>query len=508
MAVTDRPTTNLAAETESLGAEAMQRFFELTPALFATIGFDGYFKSINPAWGKVLGYSVGELRARPYIEFIHPDDRSATLAVAYKLAEGQTVTHFVNRYLAKDGSSRHIDWYAGSDVENQLMYCMANDITEVTAAQNALSEKAELLDLAHDAIIVVGADDMKIRYWNSGAEVLYGYRADEAMGWKSTELLLAELPIPLSEILETVRKQGRWEGEIRHRTKVGAEVVMESRWALRRDAAGQADAILEINRDATARSQAQDALRQANARLERRVEERTQQLLTINKELEAFSHTVAHDLRAPMRAINAFVDILLQEHPEELDEDARDALHEIQTNSARMAKLIDELLELAQLGRHQLQLAHVDMTALAQRAARVLAPELAGREIDIQIKPLPPAEGDGPLLEQVFTNLLSNAIKFTRGRQPAHIEMGASDEAGGPVYYVKDNGVGFDMRYSDKLFGVFQRLHSRDEFEGNGVGLASVQRIVQRHGGRVWAQSELGVGTTFFFTLGGQSNDR
>ena len=484
----------------------LQRFFESSPALLATLGFDGRFKAVNAAWVSALGYPIATVLAKPYIELVHPDDRAAASIALDKLMRGGTVTHFVNRCLAKDATYRMIDWNCAVDLEDELMYCVGADITDLGLTQDAIAEKADLLDLAHDAIVMVGSDDMKIRFWNQGAATLYGYRADEAMGWRSSELLLAELPEPIEQILASVRDKGRWEGQIRHRTKLGAEVIVESRWALRRDISGRPDAILEINRDITARIQAQDALLAANTRLERRVDERTQQLLAINRDLEAFSHTVAHDLRAPMRAINSFADILLSEDHSGLDAEARDALSEIQSNAARGAKLIDELLELSRIGRHLLQPVVIDMTVLAQRAAKVLAPEFVGRDIKLDIKPMPASHGDSPMLEMVFINLISNAIKFSAGKAPAVIEVGAEVRPDGTVYYVKDNGAGFDMKYADKLFGVFQRLHSRAEFDGNGVGLASVQRILQRHRGRIWALAELGKGATLYFTVGERTN--
>ncbi len=502
------PTSDFKAQEPvvAIAPRTLQRFFENTPALLATLGFDGRFKAVNAAWVRALGYPIATLLAKPYIELVHSDDRTAASIALDKLMRGGTVTHFVNRCLAKDATYRMIDWNCAVDLEDELMYCVGADITDLGLTQDAIAEKADLLDLAHDAIVMIGSDDMKIRFWNQGAVTLYGYRADEAIGWRSSELLLAELPEPLEQILASVRDKGRWEGQMRHRTKLGAEVIVESRWALRRDISGRPDAILEINRDITARIQAQDALLAANTRLERRVDERTQQLLAINRDLEAFSHTVAHDLRAPMRAINSFTDILLQEDHQGLDADARDALGEIQANAVRGAKLIDELLELSRIGRHLLQPVAVDMTALAHRAAKVLAPDFVGREVVLTINPMPASNGDAPMLETVFINLLSNALKFTAGRTPGVIEVGSEARPDGIAYYVKDNGAGFDMKYADKLFGVFQRLHSRAEFEGNGVGLASVQRILQRHGGRIWPLAELGKGATFYFTVGGTKN--
>lgn len=217
-----------------------------------------------------------------------------------------------------------------------------------------------------------------------------------------------------------------------------------------------------------------------------------------NREMEAFSYSVSHDLRTPLRAIDGFSRILEEEYGVELDAEGKRILGVIRHSTVTMAALIDDLLSFSRLSRQPIARTGVDMTALARQAYSDTRHDAGEREIEFVLHDLPPASGDLTMLRQVFTNLLSNAVKFTRPRDAARIEVGAADS----VYYVKDNGVGFDPRYADKLFGVFQRLHAPHDFEGTGVGLAIVQRVVQRHGGRVWAESVSGSGSTFYFTLG------
>ena len=240
--------------------------------------------------------------------------------------------------------------------------------------------------------------------------------------------------------------------------------------------------------------------------LEVQVAQRTKALEGTNAELESFSYSVSHDLRAPLRAIHGFARILLEDHHAKLDPEAQRLLGVIDQNTRRMGQLIDDLLAFSRLGRTDVTTGPVDMKELTQLVADEVQRAEAGRNgsLEIQIDPLPPARGDRGLLRQVMSNLLLNAAKFTRGRPSARIEVGSHPNGDEVVYYVKDNGAGFDARYADKLFGVFQRLHSAEEFDGTGVGLAIVKRIVQRHGGRVWAEGAVNQGATFYFTLPGE----
>jgi signal transduction histidine kinase len=229
---------------------------------------------------------------------------------------------------------------------------------------------------------------------------------------------------------------------------------------------------------------------------------RNQELLAVNKDLEAFSYSVSHDLRAPLRHIAGFVDQLRQEIDSQLDGDARFFLERIQEAAAQMGKLIDHLLAFSRMGRTELRVGPVDMNVLIQQALDELQPELEGRRIELQLAALPTVAADPALMRQVWTNLLSNALKYTRPRDPARVEVGCQGPSGGDlVFFVRDNGVGFDMKYADKLFGVFQRLHRAPEFEGTGIGLANVRRIISRHGGHVWAEGKPDAGATISFTL-------
>ena len=261
----------------------------------------------------------------------------------------------------------------------------------------------------------------------------------------------------------------------------------------------------ELGRLAAAFNVMAEQVARSHHRLEGEVARRTAALEGTNAELESFSYSVSHDLRAPLRAIHGFARILLEDHKDKLDAEAQRLLGVVDQNTRRMGQLIDDLLAFSRLGRKEITAASVDMRELAQAvsedARRAEAESRSGRSLDIRIDPLPRALGDRALLRQVMGNLVQNAVKFTRGKDRALIALGARPDGGQNVYYVKDNGAGFDPRYADKLFGVFQRLHRSEDFEGTGVGLAIVKRIVQRHGGRVWAEGNVDEGATFYFTL-------
>jgi PAS domain S-box-containing protein len=356
--------------------EELESFFRLSLDMLAVTDFDGYFKRLNPVWERVLGWSREQLLARPYLDFVHPEDREATLAEASGLSRGLETFSFTNRYLCADGSYRWLLWKASPDPDRRRIYAAARDVTE-----NRLAEE-------------------------------------------------------------------------------------------------------EIEK------------------LNRELKQRVGELASLNQELEAFSYSVSHDLRAPLRHIDGFTRLLGRHAGAGLDEKGRHYLATIEDSVRQMGSLIDELLAFSRLGREEIRSASVDLQAIAREAIREVERDTNGRDVRWTVGALPPITGDASLLRQVFVNLLSNALKYTRPRAVSSIEVGSvpadSDEV---VCFVRDNGVGFDMKYSDKLFGVFQRLHRAEEFEGTGIGLANVRRVIQRHGGRTWAEGTVDGGATFYFSL-------
>jgi PAS domain S-box-containing protein len=334
-------------------------------------------------------------------------------------------------------------------------------------------------------------------------EVIIGLHPGEFPG---TETALYELIHPEDRELvrqafeRAVQIQSDYEVEFRFLPRDRPPGWMLGRGRAYYDAAGKPVRLAGVAIDITARKLAELEISRLNAELERRVQERTAQLEATNQELEAFAYSVSHDLRAPLRSMRGFSEVLLESYTDQLDAQGQALLRRACESSNRMSRLIDDLLKLSRVGRCELHWEPVNLTALAEAIVAELRKSDPGRAVEVVIGPNLRAEGDEHLLSLMLDNLLGNAWKFTGQRSGARIEFGFTAEPE-PAFFVRDNGVGFDRKYADKLFGVFQRLHSADEFPGTGIGLATVQRIIKRHRGRVWADGVVNQGAVFYFTL-------
>jgi len=535
---------------------------------------------------------------------------------------------------------------------------LQSEIAERKRAEEVLREQAQILDSAQ---VFVRDMESRVVFWPRGAEKLYGFTSQEALGILSHDLFHTQFPEPLGMVEKKLFETGMWEGELIHTRRDGSIITVSSAWVLHRNSQGQPIRILETNVDITARQQAEQQLagqaeelsyqalelnrsrqaletqtlmlqsvldsmqeglvaadetgkfiiwnpaatkivgmgakdvppgewnahygvylpdtitplpneqnplaramhgevsaaeiflrnpefdegvwleisggplkgrdgaarggvvafrditqrkkdereiRQLNEELEARVEQRTEELEASNLELEAFTYSVSHDLRAPLRHIGGFSRILLEDFGPKMEPEALNHLHRIEDGTRRMGLLVDELLNLARVGRHTLKLEATPLNPIIEEVISLLQPEVNGRVVEWRIAELPTAMCDPVLVKQVFQNLIANALKFTRPRERAVIEISHRQENEQVLLLIRDNGVGFSMKYQDKLFGVFQRLHRAEDFEGTGIGLATVKRIVHKHGGRVWANSELDKGATFYFTLGAVKHAR
>jgi len=499
-------------------------------------------------------------------------------------------------------------------------------IYERAQVERVLARQARLIDLSQDAIVTAGGNRV-ITGWNSGAQQMYGWTEEQAIGRNIDELLHTSSAIPIAELDRILAREGRWNGELGHTRPDGRQIVAESWQVLQRDAAGRPAGYLEIDRDITERKRTEEALRlseekfakafatnpaavaitrladglfldvnesweamtghtrgeaigrsatdlsiwptpeerdrfarelkqkgflhgweqtfarrsgesfatllsaailtvageevvlstlvdisdrkkaeeqirRLNAELEQRVHERTAQLEASNKELEAFAYSVSHDLRAPLRGIDGWSLALIEDYGPALEPRAREYLGRVRSETQRMGRLIDDLLQLSRFARAQMHHDTVNLSLIAESIAAGLRETHPQRSLEFAIRPGLTAFGDARLLEVALTNLLENAVKFTASRAHARIEFETAGAGGNTAFVVRDNGVGFDMAYAGMLFGAFQRLHSEAEFPGTGIGLATVQRVIHRHGGRIWAEAEPDRGAAFYFTLG------
>jgi PAS domain S-box-containing protein len=377
-------------------------------------------------------------------------------------------------------------------VERDLV--QARDDLQIEVAER--TQQASLLNLTHDPIFVRDMSDV-ITYWNRGAQELYGWTDKQAIGRRSQELLQTIFPTPLEDIRAELLRTDRWEGELKKTKADGTQVVVASRWSLRRDEQERPVAVLETNNDITERKRREEEIQDLNQELAKR----SADLESINKELEAFAYSISHDLRAPLRHMAGYTELLQKKASSVVDEKSNRYMAMILESAKRMGNLIDDLLAFSRIGRAETQKTLVSLAQLVKEALAEVRQDAEGRDIAWKISSLPDFYGDRSMLRVVLVNLIANAVKFTRTRLRAEIEIGCADgNTDQLIIFVRDNGVGFDMRYVHKLFGVFQRLHPSDEFEGTGIGLATVQRIINRHGGKVWAEGSVDSGATFYFS--------
>ena len=474
----------------------------------------GRFVDCNAQACRALGYtreellelSVADLATRLISEEERREKKGRTLWERARRGEpGRMVGFEENEIRRKDGTTFPVEVGVGA-LEykgRRLIFASARDTTERKLAEAALKESEaryrSVVEQAAEGILLVDVDTKRVLETNAAYQDLLGYSTEEIL-----RLSLYEL-VPYSRedmdcYVERVLESGSYvSGQRRHLRKDGSLVEVEV--SANVVSYGGREIICMVVRDITERKRAEEDLRRLNEELEGRVRWRTAQLEAFNNELEAFSYSVSHDLRAPLRAIDGFSQILLEDYEDKLDEEGRLYLRRTKNASQRMGHLIDDLLNLSRMTRSEMRRESVDLSALVKGVVEDLMGTSPEHEVDVIVEEGLVANGDESLLRVALENLLGNAWKFTRDQPRPRIEFGILDHEDTPAYFVRDNGVGFDMAYADKLFGAFQRLHSTGEFEGTGIGLATVQRIIHRHGGRVWAEGNIGSGATFFFTL-------
>ena len=462
---------------------------------------EGRVASWNPGAQQIKGYTADEIVGQHFSRFYPPEDVAAGKPErALRAAAEQGRFEEENWRLRRDGSRfwASVVMTAVRDKGGRLrgFAKVTRDLTERQRAEAALRHSEErfktLAVTANDAIISADSDG-HITYLNPGAERLFGYAADELTGQPLTVLMPERFREPhqagMARYLATgearvVGKTVELAGRKRDGTEFPFELSLAS-WQR-----GGAVAFTAIIRDITERKRADETLRRYAAQLE-----------AANKDLEAFSYSVSHDLRAPLRSIDGFSQALQEDYSAQLDQEGKSHLRRVRAAATRMGQLIDDLLHLARVSRAELKSEPLDLAVLARSVFKELREREPRRPVEFSCLAQAPVRGDARLLRIVLQNLLGNAWKFTAQRARAHIELGVIEDNGRPAYFVRDDGAGFDPAYAHKLFGAFQRLHTSTQFEGTGIGLATVARIIHRHGGRVWAEGAVDKGATFYFTL-------
>jgi PAS domain S-box-containing protein len=501
-------TARRQAEAEHRASEERYRtLFDYAPDGILIADRQSVYLDANESMCRMLGYTREEFIGLHASNIVAPAELphiGSALRVLNERSDYQREWLFRR----KDGSTFPAEVIATMMPDGNLM-AMIRDVTERRKGELELRASEQRMRLATETT-AVGIWEWNVITnqicWDAQMFRIYGVAPTEngfvTYATWSSAVVPEELAEQEAVMNDTLARRGNSARDFRIRRADDGEIRhIHAVETVRTNAHGEAEWMVGTNLDITERREAEEEIKQLNAELEQRVIERTAQLEAANKELEAFSYSISHDLRAPLRAVDGFSRAVVEDYSPLLPPEGQRHLRTIRQSAQRMGSLIDDLLTFSRLSRAPLKRRKVDVNRLVADVLQDLESQREGRTVEVRVGELPPCMGDPALLMQVWMNLLSNAFKYTLKQPAAVIEIGCTETDGERVYQVRDNGTGFDMRYVEKLFGVFQRLHRADEFEGTGVGLAIVQRIVQRHGGRVWAEGAVGRGATFHFTL-------
>lgn len=496
----------------------------------------GTITAWNSGAERLFGYSSSEAVGKTMLMLLPPERVNEESAILERIRRGESVEHFETVRVRKDGTKIDISATISpiKDSSGAIVGAskIARNITDRKQAEYRLAGQAKELSRQAEELVrsrqaleaqtlilqsvldsmeegLAAADEQgKFIIWNPAAERIFGLGATNlpSRDWSAHYGLYLEdtvTPFPADQmpLVRAIHGEATTTQMFVRNPELEQGTWIEVNGGPLKDKNGVVRGGVVAFRDVTQRRTAEREVRKLNEELEERVAQRTAQLETANHELEAFTYSVSHDLRAPLRHIGGFSKILSEDFGSGMPPEAQSHLKRIEDGARRMGLLVDELLNLARVGRHDLELRPTRLNLVIDEVVALLQREAEGRAVDWKIAELPAAECDPILIRQVFQNLLDNALKFTRPRERAVIEIGFRQKDGQMVIIVRDNGVGFSMKYSDKLFGVFQRLHRAEDFEGTGIGLATIHRIIHKHGGRVWAEAEVDKGATFYFTL-------
>lgn len=491
------------------------RFFDLTLDLLCVAGFDGYFKSLNPSWSRILGFSKEALMARPIVELIHPDDLERTASIMTGISAGDDAVAFENRLRTAQGDYRYLVWNATVSVEDTLIYAVARDVTdqkeqdslfkrqaeELRQSEQHLREQATLLQTLLDSLGggVIAAD-------NTNGIFLFNPAAEQLLGLGETDTSPDEWPdvygvfyedgvtpfLPEEQPLVQAMNGNVVEGVtmfIRNpHVPDGTFINVNGRPLV--DEAGHVWGGIVAFIDISSR-----------IRDERMVKRYAAELQRSNDELRSFAHIASHDLSAPIRTIANYLDLFTRRYGKDVPESGLAFLERARLSTTHINMLIQDLLDYSSVDTSNKALVDVDLQSVLNKMLELLSSDISTTGAQITSDPMPVVKGDRGQLSQLLQNLLSNALKYRLADQAPQIHVGARQEANMWVFSVADDGIGIDPSYHEKVMQIFQRLHSRSDYAGTGIGLAICKRIVDRHGGTIWLESEAGQGATFFFTL-------
>lgn len=485
--------------------------FEQSPIGLALANMDGKLIDVNPKYAAIMGRTVDQCKQLTYWEITPEKYAPMEKKQLETLAKTGIYGPYEKEYIHKNGHlvpvrlqglifERNGEKYIWSSVE---------DITEIKKSNEALIENRQIIKDERDfsnalldglpGILYFYDSNLNFQRWNKNFEKISGYSSEEIAQMSPMDLFSDDEKDLLKDKISTVFSEGYADVEAHFLTKNGNRILYF--FTGLKINFNNKDCLIGVGIDISSLKHAEEEIKKLNAELEFKVDLRTAQLEASNKELEAFSYSVSHDLRAPLRHINGYVNLLNDRFKDELPEKARHYLETVTNAATQMGMLIDDLLQFSRTGRQEVHQTITDMNVLINEALEKIKPDIENRKINWKIQELPEVFGDYALLKQVWINLIDNAVKYTRNEAFAEISVGCTENQENFVFFVRDNGVGFDMKYAHKLFGVFQRLHAQSEFEGTGIGLANVQRIIHKHNGQVWAEAEPKIGATFFFSL-------
>jgi PAS domain S-box-containing protein len=448
-------------------------------------------EEVNVAFSAILGYDEKEAKGSSLLLFLGNEDRSKIK----ELGQSQRAElSFETSIYCKDRSIKWLDWKVV--LKDKKWYVNARDITDVKHVERIRNYLAAVVKQSNDAIYIYD-EEGRIISWNDGAEKIYGYPEGEALKMKIWNIIPDYLQKDAEELFSRIFSGEKIQLlETKRVSKTGKFVDVLFSASIIADPGGHHRSVAITEKDITLQKATNEQIKLLNAHLHRN----NVQLQQTNSELEAFSYSVSHDLRSPLRIVSGNAHILEEDYGDKLDDEARSVIAQIKNNVSRMNLLIDDLLALAKIGQRSLTTGEVNMRHVVENVVKDINSSTK-HQARIEIGDLPDVTGDASLLHQVWMNLIANAIKYSSRKEKPLVEIGTTVNDKAVVYFVRDNGSGFDMKYAGKLFGAFQRFHTAREFEGTGIGLAIVKRIITKHGGEIWADAKPGEGAAFFFTI-------